>query len=77
VIIHPHSKAGPTASVPKGTRVMTPKDLKALKKAMTIFIRALANDESAIRNVERVAALLAENNLNGEMILEHFTRECR
>lgn len=76
VIVHPHSKAGPTASVPKGTRVMTPKDLKALKKAMTAFIRALASDESAIRNVERIAALLAENNLNGEMILEHFTREC-
>jgi len=75
VIIHPHSKAGPKASVPEGTRVMTPRGLKTFNKALCAFVRALASDESAVRNVERIAALLSEHHLQAEMILQHFTSD--
>ena len=75
VIIHPHAKAGPTASVPVGTKVMTPNDLKAFNKAIGLFVRALARDEGAVRDVERIATLLSEYDLQAEVILDRFTRD--
>ncbi|PYG26380.1 hypothetical protein C8N36_12447 [Pelagimonas varians] len=77
VIIHPHSKAGPTASAPRGYTHHDTKGPQGTKKVLAAFVHALASDESAKRNLERIAALLSDNNLNGEMVLEHFARECR
>lgn len=75
VIIHPHGKAGATASIPPGARVMKPQDLKNFNKALKSFVQALAADESAIRDVERIASLLASFNLQADMLMDSFTRE--
>ena len=75
VIIHPHGKAGATASVPPGARVMKPQDLQNFNKALKSFVHALAADESAIRDVERIASLLASFNLQADLLIDSFTRE--
>ena len=75
IIIHPHAKAGATASVPPGARVINPQDLKNFNLALKSFVEALAADESAIRNVERIASLLASRNLQADLLVECFSRD--
>jgi hypothetical protein len=75
VIIHPHKKLGPTASIPYGARVMNPVLLKKFKAAIRSFVKSLAMDDIGVRDVERVSRALTENNLDASSLIQGFTME--
>ncbi|MFL2778486.1 MAG: DEAD/DEAH box helicase family protein [Paracoccus marcusii] len=75
VIIHPHKKLGPTASIPKGARVINPVLLKKFKAALQSYVKVLAMDDIGVRDVERVSKALHETGLEAGDFILNFTMD--
>jgi hypothetical protein len=73
VIAHPSSKVGLNAFPPDGTRVLTPRTLESLIKALNGFVLVLNTKAQEKWEVAEVEHLLQEHKLSGDQLVATFT----
>lgn len=77
VLVHPQRTCSDQATLPAGTRVITPDKLDGLKEAVISFAVALAQDSGHWRDQSIVAEQLAHHKLTGGTLLGAHTYQAQ